>query len=135
MEPLADFLKPEECAEVDMALLSSKEKFSTRLAIYGLRVLKQIAGETGLPITEVSNQQVMDWIKNDESIQRSIQVDASFENFFTNLVVASLRPLKQIAAESESAIEQLTVKQVVAWFVKDGKVRREQGTDAAFLDL
>ncbi|MEG4012896.1 MULTISPECIES: hypothetical protein [unclassified Microcoleus] len=135
MEPLADFLKPEECAEVDRALLSSKEKFSTRLAIYGLRVLKQIAGETGLPITEVSNQQVMDWIKNDESIQRSIQVDASFENFFTNLVVASLRPLKQIAAESESAIEQLTVKQVVAWFVKDGKVRREQGTDAAFLDL
>ena len=135
MEPLADFLKPEECAEVDMALLSSKEKFSARLAIYALRVLKQIAGETGRPITEVSNQQVMDWIKNDQSIQQSIQVDASFENFFTNLVVASLRPLKQIAVESEGAIEQLTVKQVVAWFVKDGKIRREQGVDAAFLDL
>ncbi|MEG5060510.1 hypothetical protein QUB60_21625 [Microcoleus sp. A2-C5] len=135
MEPLADFLKPEECAEVDMALLSSKEKFSTRLAIYGLRVLKQIAGETGRPITEVSNQQVMDWIKNDQSIQQSIQVDASFENFFTNLVVASLRPLKQIAVEVGGTIEQLTVKQVVAWFVKDGKIRREQGTDAAFLDL
>ena len=135
MEPLADFLKPEECAEVDMALLSSKEKFSARLAIYALRVLKQIAGETGRPITEVSNQQVMDWIKNDQSIQQSIQVDASFENFFTNLVVSSLRPLKQIAVEGEGAIEQLTVKQVVAWFVKDGKIRREQGTDAAFLDL
>jgi len=100
-----------------------------------LRVLKQIAGETGLPITEVSNQQVMDWIQNDESIKQSIQVDASFENFFTNLVVSSLRPLRQIAVESEMAIEQLTVKQVVAWFVKDGKIRREQGTDAAFLDL
>ncbi len=135
MEPLADFLKPEECAEVDMALLSSKEKFSARLAIYALRVLKQIAGETGRPITEVSNQQVMDWIKNDESIRQSIQVDASFENFFTNLVVASLRPLRQIAVEVGGAIEQLTVKQVVAWFVKDGKIRREQGTDAAFLDL
>ncbi|TAG61183.1 MAG: hypothetical protein EAZ28_04940 [Oscillatoriales cyanobacterium] len=135
MEPLADFLKPEECAEVDMALLSSKEKFSTRLAIYGLRVLKQIAGETGLPVTEVSNQQVMDWIKNDDSIKQSIQVDASFENFFTNLVIASLRPLRQIAVESGGAIEQLTVKQVVAWFVKDGKIRREQGVDAAFLDL
>jgi hypothetical protein len=44
------------------------------------------------------------------------------ENFFTNLVVASLRPLRQIATESESALEQLTVKQVVAWFVKDGKI-------------
>jgi len=135
MEPLADFLKPEECAEVDMALLSSKEKFSARVAIYALRVLKQIAGETGKPVAEVTNGQVMDWIKNDESIKGSIELDASFENFFTNLVVASLRPLRQIATEAESQIEQLTVKQVVAWFVKDGKIRREQGTEAAFLDL
>ncbi|MFM9264703.1 hypothetical protein [Tychonema sp. BBK16] len=121
----SDFLKPEECAEVDMALLSSKEKFSARLAIYALRVLKQIAGETGLSVVEVSNQQVMDWVRNDEIIQQSIQVDASFENFFTNLVIASLRPLRQIATESEGAIEQLTVKQVVAWFEKDAKIRRE----------
>ncbi len=33
------------------------------------------------------------------------------------------------------AIEQLTVKQVVAWFVKDGKIPTEKGTEAAFLDL
>ncbi|MEG5046978.1 hypothetical protein [Microcoleus sp. B4-C1] len=51
------------------------------------------------------------------------------------MVIASLRHERQIATESESAIEQLTVKQVVAWFVKDGKIRREQGTEAAFLDL
>ena len=57
------------------------------------------------------------------------------ENFFTNRVVASLRHERQIATEAERAIEQLTVKQVVAWFVKDGKIRREQGVDAAFLDL
>ncbi|NJK76858.1 MAG: hypothetical protein HC942_26385 [Microcoleus sp. SU_5_6] len=121
MQPLADFLTPEECAEVDMALLSSKEKFSARLAIYALRVLKQIAEETGLSVTDVTNQQVMDWVKNDESIKGSIELDASFENFFTNLVLASLRPLKQIAVESEGAIEQLTVKQVVAWFEKMGR--------------
>jgi hypothetical protein len=54
------------------------------------------------------------------------------ENFFTNRVVASLRPLRQIAAEASMAIEQLTVKQVVAWFVKDGKIPTEQGVDAAF---
>ncbi len=57
------------------------------------------------------------------------------ENFFTNLVVASLRPLRQIATEAERAIEQLTVKQVVAWFVKDEKIPTEQGTEADFLDL
>ncbi|MEG4130188.1 hypothetical protein QUA41_21290 [Microcoleus sp. Pol11C1] len=51
------------------------------------------------------------------------------------MVVASLRSLRQIAIEGESAIEQLTIKQVVAWFEKDGKICREQGTEAAFLDL
>jgi len=49
-------------------------------------------------------------------------------------VVASLRHERQIATEAFRAIEQLTVKQVVAWFVKDGKIPTEQGTDAAFLD-
>jgi hypothetical protein len=125
MEPLADFLTPEECAEVDRALLSSKEKFSARLAIYALRVLKQIAGETGLSVAEVTNGQVMDWVRNDESIKGAIELDASFELFFTNLVIASLRPLRQIAVEVGGAIEQLTVKQVVAWFEKDAKIRRE----------
>ena len=95
MQPLADFLTPEECAEVDRALLSSKEKFSARLAIYALRVLKQIAGETGLPVAEVTNGQVMDWVRNDESIKGAIELDASFELFFTNLVIASLRPLRR----------------------------------------
>ena len=57
------------------------------------------------------------------------------EKFFTNRVAASLRHERQIAAEASRAIEQLTVKQVGAWFVKDGKIPTEQGTEAAFLDL
>ncbi|MEG4130189.1 hypothetical protein QUA21_14585 [Microcoleus sp. Pol1B3] len=48
--------------------------------------------------------------------------------------MASLRYERQVAMEAESAIEQLTVKQVVAWFEKDGKIPREQGTEAAFLE-
>ena len=65
----------------------------------------------------------------------SIELDARKENFFTHRVVASLRPLRQIAAEASRAIEQLTVKQVVARFVKDGKIPTDQGVYAAFLDL
>jgi len=57
------------------------------------------------------------------------------ENFFTNRVVASLWHERQMATEASRAIEHLTVKQVVAWFVKDGKIPSEQGVDAAFLDL
>jgi hypothetical protein len=55
----------------------------------------------------------------------SLELDARKENFFTNRVVASLRPLRQIATEAEIGIEQLTVKQVVAWFVKDEKIPTE----------
>ena len=65
----------------------------------------------------------------------SIEHDARKENFFTNRVAASWRPLRQIATEASRAIEELTVKQVVAWFVKDGKIPTEQGVGAAFLDL
>ncbi|MDB9514925.1 hypothetical protein PN499_27370 [Kamptonema animale CS-326] len=135
MQPLAQFLTAAECAEVDIALLSAKEKFSTRLAIYALRVLKQIAEETGLTVEAVTNQQVADWIEKDENIKQEIEVDASFKSFFTNLVISSLRPLKQISLETGESMDNLTVKQVVAWFEKDGKIRREQGIDAAFLKL
>ena len=54
------------------------------------------------------------------------------ENFFTNRVVASLWHERQIATEAERAIEQLTVKQVVAWFVKDGKMHRTGCRDGVF---
>ncbi|HLO51148.1 MAG TPA: hypothetical protein VK211_22225 [Kamptonema sp.] len=135
MQPLAQFLTVEESAEVDMALLSSKEKFSARLAIYALRVLKQIANEEDLPVEMVTNQQVAGWIGKDENIKQEIEVDASFESFFTNLVISSLRPLKQISLEAKVSIENLTVKQVVAWFEKDAKIKREQGIDAGSLKL
>ena len=46
-----------------------------------------------------------------------------------------MRHERQIAIEADIGIEQLTVKQVVAWFVKDGKIPRKQGVDAAFWDL
>ena len=46
-----------------------------------------------------------------------------------------MRHERQIATEAEIPIEQLTVKQVVARFVKDGKIPTQQGVDAAFLDL
>jgi hypothetical protein len=135
MQLFTQFLTAEECVEVDVALLSSQEKFSTRLAIYSLRLLKEIAKKTGLSVVEVSNQQVREWMQQDKSIKEQIELDASFESFFTNLVLSSLRPLQQIASETGEEIEDLTVKRVVAWFEKDGKIRREQGIDAAFLKL
>jgi len=73
------FLTPEESTDVDAALLSSPEKFLTRLTISSLRLLKLIAQDYGI------------------------------------------------------SVEDLTHKQVIAWFEKDGKIRREQGIEAATL--
>ena len=60
-------------------------------------------------------------------------MDGSFETFFTRLVLSSLIPLKQVAAEERQPLENLTVEQVIAWFEKDSKIRQEQGKNAAFL--
>lgn len=71
------------------------------------------------------------------TLEESHSVDAALlsspEKFLTRLTISSLRLLKQIAQDYNIAIEDLTAEQVIAWFEKDGKIRREQGVDAAFL--
>jgi len=75
----AEFLTPEESADVDTAELDNQEKFLTRLTISSLKLLKIIAEDGGI------------------------------------------------------SIEELTSKQIIAWFEKDGKIRREQGKEVAVL--
>ena len=69
--------------------------------------------------------------------EESIKVDAALlsspEKFLTRLTISSLKILKHIAEESGVAVEDLTAQQIIAWFEKDGKIRREQGLEAAFL--
>ena len=71
------------------------------------------------------------------TLEESHSVDAallaSHEKFLTRLTISSLKLLKHIAQEKGINIEELTAEQVVAWFEKDGKIRREQGVDAAYL--
>jgi antitoxin component of RelBE/YafQ-DinJ toxin-antitoxin module len=124
MQPTTEFLTPEECAEVDKALLTSREKFSARVAIYALRSLKQIAQTNQVPIETLQQEQIEDWIYQDESLQQGI--DSEFKKFFSQLVISSIKPLKQSAQEAGVAIENLTVPQVVSWFEKEAKLRLEQ---------
>ncbi|KOR38016.1 MULTISPECIES: hypothetical protein [Planktothricoides] len=58
---------------------------------------------------------------------------ASHEKFLTRLTISSLKLLKHIAQDTGVAMEDLTPQQVIAWFEQDGKIRREQGVEAAFL--
>jgi hypothetical protein len=124
MQPTTEFLTPEECAEVDKALLTSREKFSARVAIYALRSLKQIAQANNVPIETLQPEQVEDWVYQDKSLQQGI--DSEFKKFFSQLVLSSMKPLRQVSQEAGVAIEQITVPQVVSWFEKEAKLRIEQ---------
>lgn len=71
------------------------------------------------------------------TLEESHSVDAALlasnEKFLARLTISSLKLLKHIAQENGVAIEDLTAQQIVAWFEKDGKIRREQGIDVAYL--
>jgi hypothetical protein len=116
-------LTEEEAIAVESALLTSKDKFSTRLAIYALRCLKQISQETDQAIALIQTTEIARWISQDQQIQTQIELDESFADFFTRLVVSALRPLEQIAKEYQLNIEDLTVRQVITWFEKMGKMQ------------
>lgn len=120
MEPSIEFLTVNECNQVDAALLTSREKFTARVAIYALRSLKTIAQEEKSPIADLSQSSIAAWISADPSLQT--QEDGSFQNFFVQIVLGSLKPLREIAGSLNVAIEQVTVAQVIAWYEVQAKV-------------
>jgi hypothetical protein len=120
------FLTPEECAEVDSTLMPARDRFSARVAIYALRSLKQIAEQTGVPIGELTDRQIIHWVEQDPVLRPEHGFDTSFKGFFAKLVLASLKPLRQISQENGSAIETLTLSQVVNWFEQQAKLRIQQ---------
>jgi hypothetical protein len=71
------------------------------------------------------------------TLEESAKVDAALlsspEKFLTRLTISSLKLLKHIAQEYNTSIEDLTAQQVIDWFQKDGKTRRETGIEASYL--
>jgi hypothetical protein len=126
MDAPQDFLTLEESAAVDQALLSSRDKFLTRITVYSLRALKQIALTTGMPVEDITDQQIADWVESDEFVRREAAQSESFQQFFTQLVFASLKRLKQISQEEEQAIADLSLAKVIAWYEKSAKLQIER---------
>ena len=58
-ESPAQFLTPEESADVNKALLTTPEKFLTRLTISSLRLLTIIAKDYEISVEELSHKQVI----------------------------------------------------------------------------
>ncbi len=71
------------------------------------------------------------------TLEDSAHIDAALlasnEKFLTRLTVSSLKLLKHIAQEYAVNIEDLTTRQIIAWFEKDSKTRRENGSESAYL--
>jgi hypothetical protein len=77
-QPTPQFLTPEESSAVDAALLASHEKFLTRLTISSLKLLKQIAKDTGVRMEELTPEQAISWFEKDSKIRREQGVEAAF---------------------------------------------------------
>ena len=71
------FLTPEESAKIESALLSSSEKFLTRLTISSYRLLKIIAEDIGISVDELTATQIVEWMEKDSKIKREQGIDAS----------------------------------------------------------
>lgn len=82
---------------------------------------------------DAQQQPSSQFLTSEESAKVDAALLASNEKFLTRLTISSLKLLKHIASENGVNIEDLTTQQVIAWFEKDGKIRREQGINAAYL--
>ena len=70
------YLSTEESADVEAALLTSSEKFLTRLTISSQRLLQKIAQDNGVSVEELSHQQIIQWFENDSKAKREQGDDA-----------------------------------------------------------
>jgi hypothetical protein len=159
----AKFLTEQEAHIVDGAMLSTMEKFMTRITISSMRVLAHIAKSYGLHAEELQIYQIIEWIEKDAKIRRDQGNAAAFlqwagsnndvelefedtiddevtgaqlssnEKFLTRMTISARQVLSAIAKDYDTHVEELTVAQMIVWIENDAKIKREQGIDSAFL--
>lgn len=74
---LPQFLTPEESAEVDAALLTTPEKFLTRLTLSTGKLLVFIAKDLGTTVEALTNDQIIAWFEADSKRKQAEGVEAS----------------------------------------------------------
>ncbi|MFM7601045.1 MAG: hypothetical protein ACKO7R_07595 [Pseudanabaena sp.] len=155
------FLTLAEAHAIDGAMLSTMEKFMTRITVSSMRIITKISQDLSIHAEEVSASQIVQWIERDTEIRRVQGEDAAFlkwtsphpeldfedtrqdevtpaklsshEKFLTRMVISAMLALVAIAKDYSAHLEDLTVAQIITWVERDAKVKREQGVEAAFL--
>ncbi|GBO54379.1 hypothetical protein APA_2327 [Pseudanabaena sp. lw0831] len=155
------FLTLAEAHAIDGAMLSTMEKFMTRITISSMRIITKIAQELNIHAEEIGTSQIVQWIEHDSQMRKEQGEDAAFlkwtsphpdldfedtrqdevtpanlsshEKFLTRMVISAMSALVAIAKDYSAHIEDLTVAQIISWVERDAKVKRKQGEEAAFL--
>lgn len=155
------FLTLEEAHAVNGAMLSTMEKFMTRITISSMRIIIKISQELNIHAEDTVASQIVQWIEHDSQIRKEQGEDAAFlkwtsphpdldfedtrqdevtpanlsshEKFLTRMVISAMSALAAIAKDYSAHIEDLTVAQIISWAERDAKVKRAQGVESAFL--
>jgi hypothetical protein len=77
LDPAIQFLTPEESAAVDKALLTSPEKFLTRLTISTSKLLRAISTDLDTPVSELTSTQIIQWFETEAKRKQEEGVNAS----------------------------------------------------------
>ena len=65
------YLTQAEALDVEIALLSTHEKFLARITISSLRLLQQIAQEEDVKVEDLTPKQITQWFERDAELKRS----------------------------------------------------------------
>ena len=71
------FLTPEESAEVDKALLTTPEKFLTRLTLSTAKLLAFIAKDLDTSVDALTTEQIIQWFEADSKRKQEQGINAS----------------------------------------------------------
>jgi hypothetical protein len=115
---LENLLTPEECAQIDQTLLPTRDRFAMRISIYAWRYLQQVGAQIGVPMVELTPEQIHDALQADPMLQTEAGMDEAFVDWFSHLLVSALGSLTKIAAQFDTAMEGLSFEQIVNWFVE-----------------
>ncbi|MEM6424131.1 MAG: hypothetical protein AAGF66_01885 [Cyanobacteria bacterium P01_H01_bin.119] len=77
LDQTTQFLTPEESAQVDQALMTSPEKFLTRLTISTAKLLKIIAQELETPVESLTPQQIIAFFEKEAKTKQEKGVEES----------------------------------------------------------
>ena len=71
------FLTPEESAEVDKALLTTPEKFLTRLTLSTAKLLAFMAKDLDTSVDALTTEQIIQWFEADSKRKQEQGINAS----------------------------------------------------------